>query len=911
MPKSVTLDELLISLQAGGRVLLPNPRAARELRSAYDDLQGEKGLAAWQPAGATAWSQWTNSLYNELVLSGAETRLLMNGAQEHSVWREIIDADPPAGSLDSSDSLAELAASGLRLAGAWNAASLLRSATSAQHGNADIRIFAQWLEEFRRRCVTDKLLPAALLEDALAKHVASKTLTIPRELRLVGFASFTPAQRTLLTAIRIAGTEIVEEELALSSATGLRGVVCLDGPVEELQFAARWLRKSLETAQEQGHTTRIAVLVPGLGEERADLEGVLRSTLAPELQAVGEDLSSTPWELSAGVPLSSLGMITDALDIARWVRQPLSLTRITALLLSPYLASGDEREEAARLDALFRSKENPLRPELTLSGFVALLDRHGSTLAWPRNLATELVRSGDITRARSHADWMELVRLLVQSTGWPNSSVRELTALEFAATRAWDGVLDMMATLDFRGRRITFYEALQALEMQTTATQFLPPSTGACVQVMTPHEAEGSVFDAVLFLHATDGNWPAAERPHPLLPWQLQKDLAMPGTDPVKAAERALAFTQGLIASAGTALFVYAKDDVNGKLRPSPLIEELGVERLDAATLLSAEVDEARVPYEIVADDSPLPPLPSNEIRGGSRVLQLQAACGFQAFAEFRLNAKRMEDSDLGFDAPESGRHLHEALQHFWKHVKTQDALRAMPAEERDFLLGECIDRSLAEHVRPESAWDHAFVALQKQRMFSLLQQWMATELQRGPFTVLDSEQDQRIGVGPLSLEVRLDRIDSVPTGDGDGFVLVDYKTGNSGSPHQWIDDRGRPDDPQLPLYSLLDSDGQLKGLAFGKVVAGGMKWLGYQAEEGILPKSSSNPVVDMPAAVTQWRETLERLAYSFAAGKAAVDPKEYPNTCKRCSQRLLCRVDPAALSTPLLTGELTEEFDE
>ena len=111
----------------------------------------------------------------------------MNSAQEHSVWREIIDADPPSGWLDSSDSLAQLAASGLRLAGAWNAASLLRSATSAQHGNADIRIFAQWLEEFRRRCVTDKLLPAALLEDALAKHVASKTLTIPRELRLVGF----------------------------------------------------------------------------------------------------------------------------------------------------------------------------------------------------------------------------------------------------------------------------------------------------------------------------------------------------------------------------------------------------------------------------------------------------------------------------------------------------------------------------------------------------------------------------------------------------------------------------------------------------------------------------------------------------------------------------------------------------
>ena len=45
-------------------------------------------------------------------------------------------------------------------------------------------------------------------------------------------------------------------------------------------------------------------------------------------------------------------------------------------------------------------------------------------------------------------------------------------------------------------------------------------------------EAEGSSFDAVVFLHVTDANWPAPERVHPLLPWALQRALKMPGSDP-------------------------------------------------------------------------------------------------------------------------------------------------------------------------------------------------------------------------------------------------------------------------------------------------------------------------------------------------------------------------------------------
>ena len=53
------------------------------------------------------------------------------------------------------------------------------------------------------------------------------------------------------------------------------------------------------------------------------LEGVLREVLAPELQSIEADLSSTPWEFSGGVPLASLAMVVDALELIRWTQGPL------------------------------------------------------------------------------------------------------------------------------------------------------------------------------------------------------------------------------------------------------------------------------------------------------------------------------------------------------------------------------------------------------------------------------------------------------------------------------------------------------------------------------------------------------------------------------------------------------------
>ena len=638
------------------------------------------------------------------------------------------------------------------------------------------------------------------------------------------------------------------------------------------------------------------MLVPDLDSDRPELETTFREVLAPELQSIQADLSSTPWEFSSGPSLASLPIVASLLTLTEWVLDPLPLDDVTSLLLTPYFGLLQDRELAARFDATaLREGKTLLRPELDLTALLSLADSRRTVLpSWLRSLHREIARTGDLIKPRSFAEWSEFVRNLAHAAGWPGE--RTLNATEFEATRAWDAVLDLLSTLDFSGRRIAFSEFLQTLCRQSQITPFAGPTTNAPVQVMSIEQAEGSVFDAIVFLRATDTNWPRSPKPDPLLSWPLQRDLHLAGVEPAAATSAAREFTQALLTRSNHALFFYAAENADGKLRPSPVLAELNLPPINSTNLLPLESEHAPVSTESFADTTPLPPLPSSAIRGGARVLQLQAACGFRAFAEFRLQAQELEAFSIGLDAPDSGQLIHHALRRFWSVVKTQLQLRSLTTADRERHLRSSIDEAISRQLVPSSAWDEAFVALQKQRLFNLLNAWLDCELERSPFTVVEGEHVEHVDIGPLTLELRFDRIDRLDaySETEPAFVLVDYKTGASGNPSQWEGDR--PDDPQLPLYALPYAPAELKALTFAKVRAGGMKWLGYQAAPGILPSSRSNRLVNLPEFIEAWRATLTQLAHDFAEGHAFVAPKSYPQTCTHCAQRLLCRLDPASL---------------
>jgi len=345
--------------------------------------------------------------------------------------------------------------------------------------------------------------------------------------------------------------------------------------------------------------------------------------------------------------------------------------------------------------------------------------------------------------------------------------------------------------------------------------------------------------------------------------------------------------TERIAESAVRVVFSYAKETADGRQRPSPVLEGLGLTKFEG---VAAGVERVAVEMETVEDGAGIGALPDRVVRGGAKILEVQAACGFRAFAERRLWATEIADAELGMDAPESGTVVHKALELFWNEVETQSALKAMTRGEQEARLRACIDAALTKTAElSATAWDEAYVDMQRERLRRLVGQWLELERERPEFAVKLSEKNfDDVRIGPLRLSVRVDRVDVTAGGE----LLIDYKTGTA-SPNDWLTER--PDAPQLPLYAVL-AEQEVKGVAFGLVRAGkemGLK--GYAAADGMLEKAARMKV-PFDTQVDEWKRVLEGLATAFHEGDARVAPKSYPATCKHCAQRELCRLDVSLL---------------
>jgi probable DNA repair protein len=907
MPNYVTEPYLLDALARGATVVLSNRRATRTIRQAFNERQRAAGLRAWDAPSALAWTDWTRGLWSGLAVAGCELRLLLNAAQEHGLWREIIESSLAGRTLSSPDALAEMARSAWSLAAAHRATARIRTAATT----FDTRTFAGWAESFKKTCIAESYLSSAEVEEALRQHTDSQVLRLDGAVLLAGFEELTAAQSALIEALRKNGSQITEVAFdALERAASEQISTVVPTPRDGIILTAQWLRHLFANSVPDSRPPRIAVLLPRPEEDRAELESVFRAILAAELQPIDVDNSATPWEFSAGARLLAQPMISDALAVLRLAQVPLSIERLGALLRSPFIGISSEHLAAARFDANVLRRTPYLLPELDLDGLTRLIRQRRSGVSPPfvpswLNHFAHVVRTRVRTSAsRSYAEWSEVIRDLLRAANWPGDRVP--TPFEFSTAGAWDATLDLLATLDFRGSRVSFATAVKTFEQLLQSAHVSPPTAGAPIQIMRPEDDEGSVFDAVVLLHATDEEWPESQRVHPLLGWPLQQELGVPGSDASRDADRAMTRAKSLLRRTSKLLVLSAAADERGPLRPSPLVQQLSIAWVPSENLVPSVTSAPIVEEEIVPDDVTLPSLPSNELHGGARVLKLQAACGFLAFAEMRLHSETVDPCELGLDAMERGNLVHRALENFWSVTQSQAELRSLSMEERHLRLSNAIDAAFTRLSAPSPGWGAAYIGLQRERLRRLLLKWLDLELQRGPFTVKQREERTPIPIGPLRLKVQPDRVDEV---EG-GVVLVDYKTGYHAHPSNWLGER--PDDPQLPLYSLLVEPKRLRALLFGRLRPGSeMKWQGLAANQTILPSQKRQTIADLELRRNEWQMVLATLAENFAEGRADVNPKSIVVNCKGCPQRLLCRIDPTTFTGPTADeAEPEEEID-
>jgi len=860
-------------LQAGGLVLAASDRAARALRAAFHARRRAQGLTAWPEPEIHSLSAFLQAAWQQRT---QDDRLLLNPAQEQSLWARIVGQEKTLATLldRPRHSLAALAADAHSLL-CSHAPRLLQPRARAGWSQ-DAAAFSTWLTDFDHICLRDRLLSPSRLPLELISLLQVDSVPRP-PLLLVGFDRVLPVQRELLQAW---GQYQLYEPA--ESPSEIRFHAAPDA-ASELDACALWCMRSL--AADPSH--HILVLTQEIATRRGQIE---RAFLRAAPSA-----ARPPFEFSLGIPLAGVPLPCAAHLLLRWLTGPLEEHEIDWLLASGFLA---DAEETAALQIRMRQirSRSLQRTHWTLQDFLAAPVPSAPSPSFSQGFQSardRVLRLG--RRPQSPLEWAALVPQLLADLSLPGE--RHLSSAQFQALQRWQQALDTAASLAFDNQPIDWSGFLSALARILDDTLFSTESANAPILIAGPAESAGLSASAVWFIAADEDTWPARASAHPLLPLAIQRDFAMPHATPQLDWDLANAITRRLLSAAPVLHFSFARQKDDSDARPSRLILACA----GAPQPLAADLTPAPPPEPLAvayADDSRIPLAPGTPVRGGAALLTAQSQCPFRAFAVNRLDAQSWEPAQPGLTAPERGQLLHDVLHSVWG-SPPPNGLRSL----QDLLDCPDLPALVSSHVQSAlraSSFQHvrarvprACLELEALRLQRLVAEWLAFEATRLPFTVEQTEAAHTAKFPGLSLRLRLDRLDRLSDGS---LLVIDYKSGLR-KPSEW--DLPRPNDVQLPTYALfaLPQQEPLGGLVFAQVRTSKPDFAGRlrDARATLNPDlKGTSTLVRNPLTAQQlddWRSEVLHLAHNFLDGRAEVDPRDPVHTCERCDLQSLCRI--------------------
>jgi len=897
LSKAQLFARLAQGLAAGVTVVTPNQRLAQALAREFDAAQAAQGRGAWESADILPYSAFVQRCYEDALYSELASGLpiLLTPAQEHALWEDIIRRSDAGAALLAIPETAALVADAWKTAHAWRLLDSLR----AGQLNEDAIAFRDWCAAYSLRCERDGHTDAALLPDLIAARVNAKEMRKPKMLSVYGFDIRTPQQQALFDALQAAGSEIVVSAQEGHEASVLR-VPCVDAR-DEIARAAAWARARLAADP----NARIGIVVPDLSKHRNALIRTFRTAMAPASMLPGPKQDPLPFNVSLGQALSSYPLVQAACLILELAGREIEFGRASLLLRSPFIAAGEvEAAGRARLDLELRRRAEPA---ITLERLLNTLAAAGAGALAPE-LAQHLrklaeFRKSDLFAARAPSAWARAITAALQLMGFPDKG-RSLDSVEYQTLKKWHEVVAGFALLDRVSAKMGYAEALGRLRRLAAETLFQPEAPHAPVQILGVLESAGIEFDHLWVMGLTDEAWPIHPRPNPFLPLEAQRKARVPEASIDATLALDAAITRGWCAAAREVVLSHPQAEGERKLLPSPLLRELP----QGAVALPAyprhrDLIHATANIEAIAD-AVAPPLAAGDaLTGGTSVISDQSACPFRAFALHRLEAESPVAPHAGLDAMERGILVHRVLASAWDRLKTKTNLDAIGAGELEVMLAQAADEAVNRVKRDRPATlAGRFAEVEKARLARLARAWLEMEREaRGDdFTVASVEDKRSLVIGPLTLRGKLDRVDQLEDGRR---IVIDYKS-SAESASAWSGER--PDAPQLPLY-LVATEPDAVAIAFAQVKAGEMKFAALAADETLLPVWKSLPDIGWDAQVAAWREVLTRLAAQFAAGEAAVQPKNPRTTCRNCDLQPLCRIHER-LGTPVTDQEGDDE---
>ncbi len=751
----------------------------------------------------------------------------------------------------------------------------------------EVRSFARWAVEFGRWLERGGWLDPAQ---------ASLTVGPPAGNRLVEFVGFdrwTPAQEAFVARISSQGAHLAVRPAVPEDSLRDAQVVECDDFDDELETAARWAAQRLQDRPDE----RLALIVPELARMRARVRRMLDRVLVPGAAFTGGPApESTAYELAAARPLLERPVVSAALDWLAACVSPPELAAASALLRGAHDgAAGSETDARAELDVQLRKAGVPQ----TGLDYLAR-EAHGRGCpATAAQLQAAAARARTWTGLRLPSQWAPEFFELLRAIGWPGPGPG---SAEHQAVQRLQVLLGEFGASDDVAGPLRATAALAHLRDLAAVTAFEPQEIAAPLLVIDPDTALGMHFDATWVCGLDAARWPPPANPDPFLPREWQARQGIPGATAELSEQQSRRTLQRLLASAVTALCSVPRFEDDAPLLPSALVAELprlAAVSLWPGTLASSAQFAARPALETLVDGSLPAFAPHEVVKGGTRLLELQAACPFRAAVELRLGGVELEHPAAGIAATERGKLAHAVLQAFWDEVREQPALLAMDAAQRVALVHVHVQSVLAPLRAAADEVGARLLDLEERWLAARVLELLQQDAERAPFTVEWVEEPRVVDVGGVQTRIVMDRVDRLADGT---FAVIDYKTGASAQPAAWMGER--PELPQLPLYVRAIGQDQVSAVAFGVVCTGNTEYRGFARDGALFPQLKPFDAAKAPFQdyanwgdlLDAWNRRLESLAREHAQGDARLAPNP-TKACRYCHLAGVCRSAQALLA--------------
>jgi probable DNA repair protein len=889
----MSFSDMFSAIKKGAVVITVNQRLARHLLGKIEQAYINEGAVAWPSPDVVSFDSWLLQCWQQRfdgmdadAVDYLTYQSLLSPEQTLVLWERVIRKTSGAELLNIS-ATAKAASKARQLGLQWV---INQGDSSFNSYHIDLSTFKQWHVAYKTELAKGGWVDKVLLHELVSELIEQAYLDCPQQIVLAGFDVYTPTQKACWEMLAAKGCEVAEFS-PYEQANSVQVLAAMDER-EEAELMAQWARECLD----ENPNAVIGIVAPELDAQRETIEAAFKAAFYPSITYAVDVPFEKPYNVSLGLSLSTYAPIQQSLRLLQFFSQPLPLNELCLLLRSSFITAGQaEWGNRARLEVLLRKR-----------GFLAcsVNQLHKALQPFeddPSICPQFLLSLNEVIEHLSAkpnrvmpSEWVSVFRALLTAIGVQGD--RELSSTEYQVFQAWDDVLRSFATLDAVYQVIDYATALSALRRLLGERVFQPETPPVPVQIMGLMEAAGHTFDALWVCGLHDKTWPPAPQPSPFLPIAEQRAQGLVQSSAEHQYQYAKQVTQNCTGSAPTVRFSYSQSNGDTSQALSPLIEDYP---LVSKEQLLKQQPVNRVEQRLGSDAISLieditgPVVETGAIsQGGVGVIKDQAACPFKAFAHYRLRAKAMEEPEPGIDARLRGSLVHSCLERLWQQVRTHQALGEISADEQKALVEGIVTQVIERESHRTPVLKKAFGQLETQRISQLLLDWLLIDGEREPFEVIATELKQTLTVGQLQLNTVIDRVDKLQDGS---TAIIDYKTGDCNI-NKWFGER--PDEPQLPLYSVFGSEG-VNSMSFAQLKKGKIKYEGL-SDSGDnfstlkrLDESKKADEDDWNRQMTHWQRVLSSLSDEFVAGDARVSPM--PKACDYCDLTSLCRINEQA----------------